>query len=114
MEFRRVLFRSDGSTCATAVTVGPGKSGASVISGNLSFYNGGNCNFTVGPKSQFLVGSPPELDIQAAISDSFAGSFTKTGTREMRLSSANTLNSTMTINDGKVTVRNSAGLGTSS
>src|ERR1035441_4721727 len=92
----------------------PGASGVSFLSDLLSFYNGGNCNFTVGSKSQFLVGSPPELDIQAAISDSFAGSFTKTGTGEIRLSPAHTLNSTMPINDGKVIVGNSAGLGTSS
>src|ERR1019366_570083 len=103
----------DGSTSATAVTVGPGKSGASVISGNLSFYNGGICSFVVGSKSQFLVGSPPELDIQATISDSFAGSYTKTGSGEMRLSSGNTINSTVTINDGKVIVANSAGLSAS-
>ena len=53
------------------------------------------------------IGSGPELDLQAALTDTAPYGMIKNGLGEMRLSGNNTFSSAMTVNGGKLTLANS-------
>jgi autotransporter-associated beta strand protein len=101
-----------GGNGTTVVGVNTSSSG-SVIGGYLLLPTGGN--FTVNGYTGALLGAvPPELDVQAVISDTLPEFIEKDGGGQMRLSGPNTFNSAVTVNGGTLTVINSSGLGTSS
>lgn len=99
-----------GSGNTTRITVNPGASGASTISGHLQILLGGT--FNVGSRLSSLV-TAPELEISAQISDNLTGNFLKTGAGRMRLSGTNTFNATLTVDQGTLMVSNKLALGTS-
>ena len=98
-----------GGSTSNVVTVSPGQSGASIITGALSLPSGGI--FSVDARS--TGGATPELDLQAGLSDQTPAGITKSGAGQMQLSAANSFSSPVTINGGKLTLAAFGALGNS-
>jgi len=96
-------------SAGTVVSVDPGISSASLISGNLNLFTGGT--FYVGSAQTPPLSGAPPLDVQASVSQTTVGGVTKLGPGEMRLSGNNSFTGGLFINQGVLSVSNDFALG---